>query len=110
MTTAGAVLGSTGSIGTQTLDIVRADPARFRVCALGAASSVDKLVAQAEEFRPDVVAIVDDTRAATLAERLPDGTELLVGPKARVTGELYETLKRHRGELCRLLRSTETVQ
>ncbi len=77
-----AVLGSTGSIGTQTLDIVQARPDRYRVVALGAARSVDLLAEQAERFRPDVVAIADASRAAVLAERLPDTVELLAGPDA----------------------------
>ncbi|MCY4665311.1 MAG: hypothetical protein OXC00_11650, partial [Acidimicrobiaceae bacterium] len=77
-----AVLGSTGSIGTQTLDIVQARPDRYRVAALGAARSVDVLAEQAERFRPDVVAIADASRAAALAERLPDAVELLAGPEA----------------------------
>ncbi|MCE2511096.1 MAG: 1-deoxy-D-xylulose-5-phosphate reductoisomerase [Acidimicrobiia bacterium] len=77
-----AVLGSTGSIGTQTLDIVQARPDRYRVAALGAARSVDLLAEQAHRFRPDVVAIADATRAADLAERLPDTVELLAGADA----------------------------
>ena len=51
-----AVLGSTGSIGTQTLDIVDACPGDFDVVALGAARSVDLLAEQAQRFRPAVVA------------------------------------------------------
>ena len=82
MTTTLAVLGSTGSIGTQTLDIVRAQPDRFDVVALGAATSVDALVAQAREFRPRVVALADSARAADLKEAVPDGVEVLVGPDA----------------------------
>ncbi|MBT5140556.1 MAG: 1-deoxy-D-xylulose-5-phosphate reductoisomerase [Acidimicrobiaceae bacterium] len=82
MTTTIAVLGSSGSIGTQTLDVVRALPADYRVVALGVATSVDTLVEQAKEFRPDVVAIGDEVAAAGLAERLPAGTELLVGADA----------------------------
>ena len=77
-----AVLGSTGSIGTQTLDIVGARPDRYRVAALGAARSVGLLAEQAHRFRPDVVAVADATRAAVLAERLPDTTELLAGADA----------------------------
>jgi len=77
-----AVCGSTGSIGTQTLDVVRADPGRFEVVALGAASSVDELAEQAKDFRPPVVALADESRAADLAEQLPPGTELLAGPDA----------------------------
>jgi len=82
MTMSVAVLGSSGSIGTQTLDIVRAEPDRYRVSALGVARSVDVAVEQANEFRPDVVAVADEAIVAGLAGRLPDGTELLVGGDA----------------------------
>ena len=47
-----AVLGSTGSIGTQTLDVVRAESGRYEVVALGASRSVDLIAEQAKEFRP----------------------------------------------------------
>ena len=77
-----AVLGSTGSIGTQTLDIIGDCRDQYRVAALGAARSVDLLAEQARVFRPDVVAIADESRAAALAERLPDSVELLAGPDA----------------------------
>ena len=77
-----AILGSTGSIGTQALDIVRAHPERFEVTALGAASSVEALAGQAAEFTPEVVAIADVDRAADLKELLPPNTELLAGPDA----------------------------
>ncbi len=77
-----AVLGSTGSIGTQTLDIVAARPDRYRVASLGAARSVDMLAEQAHRFRPEVVAIADAGRAADLSERLPAGIELLAGADA----------------------------
>jgi 1-deoxy-D-xylulose-5-phosphate reductoisomerase len=77
-----AILGSTGSIGTQTLDVVRAEPDRFEVVALGAFSSVEVLAEQAAEMRPRIVAIADQTRAAELKELLPSGIELLSGPDA----------------------------
>lgn len=77
-----AVLGSTGSIGTQTLDIVRAAPDRFEVVALGASSSVDLLAQQAHEFRPQVVALADAARATELKERVPSGVEVVAGPGA----------------------------
>ncbi len=57
-----AVIGSTGSIGTQTLDIVRRHPDRFRAVALTAGHNADRLVEQALEFRPEVVVIADETR------------------------------------------------
>ena len=77
-----AVLGSTGSIGTQTLEVVAACPGDYEVVALGAASSIDLLVEQAERFRPKVVALADQNRAPELAERVPAGTEVLAGPQA----------------------------
>jgi 1-deoxy-D-xylulose-5-phosphate reductoisomerase len=77
-----AVLGSTGSIGTQALDVVRASPGEYEVVALAAGSSVDALAAQAAELRPRFVALGDPGRAGDLAPRLPAGTELLTGPGA----------------------------
>ncbi len=77
-----AVVGSTGSIGTQTLDVLRSAPDRFVVSALGAARSVDLLAAQAEEFHPGVVAIADSAFERRLAELLPAGIELRAGPGA----------------------------
>jgi len=64
------ILGSTGSIGTQTLDIVRAYPERYSVYALCAHKSVDKLVEQAREFKPEVVCIADESLYETLKEKL----------------------------------------
>ncbi len=77
-----AVLGSSGSIGTQTLEVVEAEPHRFEIVALGVARSVDELVAQAHRHRPRVVAVADPAAAAGVAERLPAGVELEVGPTA----------------------------
>jgi 1-deoxy-D-xylulose-5-phosphate reductoisomerase len=74
-----SVVGSTGSIGTQTLDVVREEPGRYQVVALGAQRSVDLLVAQALEFRPRTVAIGEPSLAAEVAARLPAGTELVAG-------------------------------
>ena len=83
-----AVLGSTGSIGTQALDIVRDNPEMFKVAALGASSSAEILAQQAEEFRPDVVALADKSRATELSRSLPAGVELLVGPEANAEAAL----------------------
>jgi 1-deoxy-D-xylulose-5-phosphate reductoisomerase len=77
-----ALVGSTGSIGTQAIDVIRADPDRYRVVALGAATSVDRLADQAMELRPQTVALADASQAGALAERLPAGIQLLVGPEA----------------------------
>ncbi len=77
-----AVIGSTGSIGTQTLEVLAAEPERFEVVALAAGSSVEELAAQAHRVRPRVVGLADDTRAAELRDLLPAGIELVAGPAA----------------------------
>jgi 1-deoxy-D-xylulose-5-phosphate reductoisomerase len=74
-----SLMGSTGSVGTQALDVIRREPERFRVHALAAQRSSAALVAQAVEFGPDVVVIgapdlYDEVRAG-----VPAGTEVAVG-------------------------------
>ena len=76
------IAGSTGSIGTQALDVVRAAGGRFEVVSLGARSSVKLLAEQAREVRPRQVAIADATRADELAALVPEGTEVLAGEGA----------------------------
>ncbi|MBR6017522.1 MAG: 1-deoxy-D-xylulose-5-phosphate reductoisomerase [Paludibacteraceae bacterium] len=65
-----AILGSTGSIGTQTLEVVRRHPDRYEVYAICAHRSVDLLVEQAREFRPEVVCIADESLYAELSRQL----------------------------------------
>ncbi|HEY2811918.1 MAG TPA: 1-deoxy-D-xylulose-5-phosphate reductoisomerase [Acidimicrobiales bacterium] len=77
-----AIVGATGSIGTQALDVVRCDPGSYDVVALGASTSVERLAKQAAEFRPEVVALADESRAAELEALLPDGVELVCGRDA----------------------------
>lgn len=64
------VLGSTGSIGTQALDVIRQHPDKFEVYALTANVNVDKLAAQAREFLPDSVVIADETKYEALKDSL----------------------------------------
>jgi 1-deoxy-D-xylulose-5-phosphate reductoisomerase len=71
-----AIAGSSGSIGTQTLDVVRAEAGAYEVVALSVASSVDMVVEQAREFRPQVVAVGDDIARAAVAAALP-GVEVV---------------------------------
>jgi 1-deoxy-D-xylulose-5-phosphate reductoisomerase len=73
-----AIAGSTGSIGTQTLEVVRAEgPERYQVVALGAGSSVQALVEQAKEFHPALVAVADGRARGEVAEALePLGIEV----------------------------------
>jgi 1-deoxy-D-xylulose-5-phosphate reductoisomerase len=67
-----AILGSTGSIGTQTLEVVAAYPERYEVYALCAHRSIDKLIEQARTFHPEVVCIADETLYPALCEALSD--------------------------------------
>ena len=64
------VLGSTGSIGTSTLDVVARHPERFEVFALSAATQVDLLLAQCAQFRPRYAVMASAPHAAVLAEKL----------------------------------------
>jgi 1-deoxy-D-xylulose-5-phosphate reductoisomerase len=76
-----AVLGSTGSIGEQTLAVVESFPERFRVAALGAGRNVEKLAAQVRQFAPELVAVADAEAARALRGRLAGvRVEVGVGP------------------------------
>ena len=67
-----AILGSTGSIGTQALDVVRSNPDRFEVYALTANNNLDVLIQQAVEFQPEVVAIANEAYYLQLKQALGD--------------------------------------
>lgn len=67
-----AILGSTGSIGTQALDVVRAQPGRFRVEVLTAGRNADLLIEQALEFKPNAVAIADEKLGQKVRDALWD--------------------------------------
>ena len=82
MTTTVSIAGSTGSIGTQTLDVIAADPDRYELVALGAGSSVAQLAEQAQRWNPKVVAIADASLARQLEAAVPAGTEVVAGPDA----------------------------
>ena len=60
------ILGSTGSVGTQALDVVRHNPDRFKVVGLSAGTNQELLVGQIREFLPPHVAIANDEAAAVL--------------------------------------------
>src|SRR5581483_1086862 len=85
------ILGSTGSIGVNTLDVVRQQAGRFEVYALVAGRNLDVLCSQILEFRPKVVVVADSVILDTLKARISDlavsraeWPELAAGPKARV--------------------------
>ncbi|XP_042042071.1 1-deoxy-D-xylulose 5-phosphate reductoisomerase, chloroplastic [Salvia splendens] len=67
-----SVIGSTGSIGTQTLDIVAENPDKFRIVALAAGSNVTLLAEQVRAFKPKLVSVKDESLASELKEALAD--------------------------------------
>jgi 1-deoxy-D-xylulose-5-phosphate reductoisomerase len=82
------ILGSTGSIGTQALDVVRRNPERFKVVGLSAGGGNQELLAgQIREFLPPVVAIADEGAAGDVKEKLRGlrGVEIIEGPDATET-------------------------
>jgi 1-deoxy-D-xylulose-5-phosphate reductoisomerase len=81
------ILGSTGSVGTQALDVVRRNPDRFKVVGLSAGTNQELLIGQIREFLPPYVALADEQSAADLRERVSSirGIEVLAGPAAAET-------------------------
>ncbi|AXF55107.1 1-deoxy-D-xylulose-5-phosphate reductoisomerase [Salicibibacter kimchii] len=77
-----AVLGSTGSIGTQTLDVIRQHPDRFRVTLLACGRNIELVKKQIAEFQPAVAAIANESDRGKLEGHLPSGTRLIAGESA----------------------------
>ncbi len=74
------VLGSTGSIGRSTLDVIRASGGRLRAMGLSANSSSRQLIEQAQQFKPAWIALADEAAAAEISsDQLPAGTQKLAG-------------------------------
>ncbi|MCR4689170.1 MAG: 1-deoxy-D-xylulose-5-phosphate reductoisomerase [Saccharofermentans sp.] len=77
-----SVLGSTGSIGTQTLEVVRNNPEDFKVTGLSCGSDIETLYSQIKEFRPEAVSVSNEEKALELERRLRsegDNTPVLAG-------------------------------
>ena len=80
-----AILGSTGSIGCQALDVIAQHPDRFTVVGLGAGSNAALIAAQAERFDVGIVAVADAEAAAQVRERLGSRVEVIDGDSAATT-------------------------
>lgn len=74
-----SILGSTGSIGVQTLDVISRYPDRFRVTGLAAGTNIDLLRRQIRAFRPAKVSVATKELADRLAAEITDGTEVVFG-------------------------------
>lgn len=73
------ILGSSGSIGTQTLDVIRAYPEEFNVVALAVNNNIDVLAGQIKEFSPEMVCVYDEKRAADLKKTVGNSVEVVSG-------------------------------
>ena len=85
-----SILGSTGSIGTQTLDVVRNLPGEFKICALAANSNIELFSQQIEEFQPELAVLADEDAYKKLkAEKTFESTELAGGRQAFIDAAGY---------------------
>ena len=74
-----SILGSTGSIGKSTLNVIRQHPEVFKLIALGANSNVEEMIQQALEFQPKYVAMASETAAEQVRKELPDHIKVFAG-------------------------------
>lgn len=84
-----AVLGSTGSIGTQTLDVVRGQKDLFHISVLAANASDELLEQQIREFSPELAVLADETAYRRLKERYHGPTQLMGGRQAFVDAAAF---------------------
>jgi len=76
-----AIAGSSGSVGTQTIDVIAADPGRYEVTALSVSTAADTVVAQARALNPQLVVVADETARRQVASELP-GIDVSDDPSA----------------------------
>ncbi|HTG67779.1 MAG TPA: 1-deoxy-D-xylulose-5-phosphate reductoisomerase [Candidatus Udaeobacter sp.] len=79
-----SILGSTGSIGTQTLDIVAHDPDRYKVVGLSAGANVDLIIEQAKRFKPALVSVATKEAADAARPHMPSGTRMVYGEEGLI--------------------------
>jgi 1-deoxy-D-xylulose-5-phosphate reductoisomerase len=89
-----SILGSTGSIGTNVLNIVEMFPQKFKVKALAAKKNVTLLARQIERFHPEVAVVIDEKRAQELKKKLSPGTaiDILVGQEGYMMAAAHESV------------------
>ncbi len=86
-----SILGSTGSIGKNTLEVISSHPDRFGVAALAARNNIEELESQVRAFKPDVVAVLDESAARALRERgLP--VDVLAGGQGIVEAAVLDSV------------------
>lgn len=81
-----SLLGSTGSIGTNVLDVIERNPEKFQIVGMSAGNNVDLFAKQIRKFKPRVVALFDTKKIPTLKERIADlDIEILSGEEGTIT-------------------------
>jgi len=85
-----SILGSTGSIGTNTLDVVRMHPERFAVVSLAAGNNVELVKKQVEEFRPSFVSVFDEKAASALKASVSVPVEVGFGVEGATRAAAFE--------------------
>lgn len=85
-----SILGSTGSIGTQTLDVIRQHPDQFKAVALVANKNIDLLESQINEFNPLIAGVVDDKAYTIFKERYKGQTKLIGGKEALIAASTIQ--------------------
>lgn len=85
-----AILGSTGSIGSSTLDVVRLNPGRFKVVSLAAGNNIEALKRQVEEFKPRCVSVAAKDAAEQVRGFVPANVEVLSGTDGAVKAATYD--------------------
>ncbi|NMO96194.1 1-deoxy-D-xylulose-5-phosphate reductoisomerase [Paenibacillus lemnae] len=79
-----SVLGSTGSIGTQTLDVISSHPEQFQIEGLAAGSNSELLIQQVHTFKPKIVSVGTKELAERIAHEMPAGTKLYYGDEGLI--------------------------
>ena len=80
-----SLLGSTGSIGVNTLDVVDRNPEKFQVLAMSAGSNIDLFAEQVRKFKPKIASLFDSTKISTLKERVADlDVEIIIGEEGSI--------------------------
>ena len=87
-----SILGSTGSIGTQTLDVVRQHSDKIIVTAISGNNNIELLIKQILEFRPELCCVMDNNKALKLKKLLPSHikTEIVSGMEGLIAAAEYE--------------------
>ncbi|MFA4907222.1 MAG: 1-deoxy-D-xylulose-5-phosphate reductoisomerase [archaeon] len=105
-----SLLGSTGSIGTQSLDVIRQHPKEFRIVGLACNNKLEIIEGQINEFRPEVVSVADNETAEKLKEKISGKTEVVFGERGLETAATIESADTVVGALVGFLGLKPTIQ